>query len=1168
MWTINFLLCKNGSMRAALYSSHYSCCHVERNIHSGLLKSSNLKKQIFDEYSKLDRVLFQKFYTKHDRNLVKCYVDVTRSFDHMNTKFMTNLSDLIFWKIEKMTKSNNLLQCPKEMINNFFDQLARKLGYNYLRLTPTFEKIDYRSGRTFWSCEYNIKWPEEKMISFIDSNKRGASNGSALAVLNFLCEKNVISSKGAPLLCRNNSENCLPINVTRMYCTKSSKNRENEEIDVLQVKPKIEETQHSKISHLFPNPKHTLGNVCQTVANDKGSREFLLSSSYKQVQKSWVCTHKIKWPEERSFSVTSSTKRQASTKCAWEALEYLLKNNRIDKKGVPILYDKQDIKALVKENIPILSFEDNHMEKLQKIVEFHTQQLFPILVECTEKIEKTVEKEESSDDVLREYQQRFLGYNKYRCKEPVHLPVSDYKEAIIEMVKGNRVVIVKGEPGCGKSTRIPQYILEGWAREAVEMRKPCRIVVTEPRRIAAVSLADRVALEREEEVGNIVGYQVRFKSNFQKNIGRILYCTNGILLQYFKSDPDLKNFTHIVVDEAHERDINTDLLLNMLKRVLDRNPSLKVVIMSATIDTDLFQDYFKGSALMHIPGFTYPVKSHYIDNCTLNLEKTIKMCNEPEPSVVHEDVVKILLHLHEKKPEGAILCFLPGWEDIRKIRNLMPNTSDMTVLCLHSRLQDSEQWKIFSRTPPGVRKIILSTNIAETSVTIDDVVYVVDTGIHKETRLDVDRGVMCIDNHWISRSSMDQRRGRAGRCRPGESFHLYPKAKAETVPEFSLPEMLRVSLTKVVLDSKVYSQDMNASEFFSQLPSPPSQQSVELSVQELKDLELLDDDEKLTPLGEVVVNFQLEPKLSKVLVNSVIYKCVTPIVDIVTVFSMGSEIFASGLERKDQIRSVKARFSKTSDHMAMMRIYEIWDEFRESGRRDRMEKFCQDLFILPARMNNLKALRDIHFDYLHDGLKCRVLPISDDFSDEDEIVKGVLLSGVGTFLTHRNWDIVKGRMKRTNMFHTRLNHKATVTPESVNFKNISLNSKFLLYINETRSNVRRTTVIRETSVIPAIMLLLFSNKKLLLENITKDQYSPNLKSDDQVILKLSGTRLNFILDREQALTIMQCKLALNSCYDHYVYQLTKGGEYNATLNQLWDELLSLLNDFLKDFKNE
>lgn len=243
------------------------------------------------------------------------------------------------------------------------------------------------------------------------------------------------------------------------------------------------------------------------------------------------------------------------------------------------------------------------------------------------------------------------------------------------------------------------------------------------------------------KVGNIVGYQVRLHSKFNNNTGRILYCTTGILLRRMQTDPELKDCTHIILDEAHERDVNTDLLMNLLRQALEKNPNLKVVIMSATIDTNMFQEYFKNAGVIHIPGFAYPVGVKFLEDIKgIDLSKTKKMCSETSPYVVCEDVVKVINRIHKIGEEGAILCFLPGWEEISRIKRLLGYSRDKYVLCLHSRLQDNEQRKIFASLPPGVRKIILATNIAETSVTVNDVRYVIDTGIHKEHRFDSDKG--------------------------------------------------------------------------------------------------------------------------------------------------------------------------------------------------------------------------------------------------------------------------------------------------------------------------------------------------------------------------------------------------------------------------------------------
>lgn len=212
-------------------------------------------------------------------------------------------------------------------------------------------------------------------------------------------------------------------------------------------------------------------------------------------------------------------------------------------------------------------------------------------------------------------------------------------------------------------------------------------------------------------------------------------------MRRLQTDPSLSDCTHIILDEAHERDINTDLLMNLLRYALELNPELKLVIMSATINTKVFQEYFMDAAVFTVPGITYPVQEHYMDSIkAVDLRKTLQMCQSNEPHVIVEDIVNLIKFIHAEKPEGAILCFLPSWDDISRVAKALPSTKDMTVLRLHSKLDIDDQKKVFAKPPSGVRKVILSTNIAETSVTIDDVVYVIDTGIQKSSKFDAEKG--------------------------------------------------------------------------------------------------------------------------------------------------------------------------------------------------------------------------------------------------------------------------------------------------------------------------------------------------------------------------------------------------------------------------------------------
>ncbi|XP_063921598.1 ATP-dependent RNA helicase DHX30-like isoform X2 [Zophobas morio] len=910
------------------------------------------------------------------------------------------------------------------------------------------------------------------------------------------------------------------------------------------------------VDRLYVAPKNILNNAYDVVAQQLKNRDFRLQPVYNIIKgkgknSSWSCTYHIKWPEVTKFVSIGQTKQEASHKAAICVLLWLRKNEKITKEGFPIVVGKNEVKEIVKHTLPSLTLDANTVNQMKTIADIYKNQFVPKLTKCVEaKHVPTPTLDEVGDSFLSmSGKKRLFGVAKYLAKEKISLPISQHKEDFMKLIKENRVVIIKGEPGCGKSTRIPQYVLELWAKEGLARGEPCQIAVTQPRRIAAISLADRVSDERNENCGHIVGYQIRLKSNYNPTTGRIFYCTTGILLKYLQTDTNLSRFTHVILDEVHERDVNTDLLLNLLRNVLTTNPTMKLIIMSATVDVDLFRNYLNHPPVMHIPGFTYPVKSYFLDDLsTLNLSESYQMAvnNNELPNVVHEDVAKLIRHIHKTKKEGAILCFLPGWEDIIKVEKLMSPSSDMSVLCLHSRLQDSDQRKIFSRTPPGVRKVILSTNIAETSVTIDDVVYVIDTGIHKENRFDHDKGVNCIDNYWISQSSMAQRKGRAGRVQPGESFHLYTKSKYDTFSHFTDPEILKTSLTKIVLNSKVYSNNMDALEFMSKLPSPPEKNSTRRAVRELKDLKLLDDCENLTSLGKRLANFQLEPKLAKILVNSVVYKCVTPVVDIVTLFSSDTELFRSSLVDKGSIKKIKTQGSRHSDHLAVMRLFEAWLELMEDFDEETAARYCTDANLVHHKLVTISKLRKIHFDYLHNGL-LEALPVADSYSDNDELVKAILFSGVGNLLRHRNWDVVKGRYKKADIFLTNYNQKATITSDSVNFKRTSFCSNFLLYFNEVRSNIRRTTVVRECSEITPVAVILFSDKDLIIREVGGDS--------GEVILSLKDTKIEFSCSRQQAMDIQMCKEALDNMYQYYIFQMTEGGECNAEINHLWDNVL-------------
>ncbi|KAL1501953.1 hypothetical protein ABEB36_007176 [Hypothenemus hampei] len=878
-----------------------------------------------------------------------------------------------------------------------------------------------------------------------------------------------------------------PIENYRFFATKSNTNVNdsifplNDTVSQPPLESVSEDQPLLKIYHKFPHPKNILHNFFTILSEELKDKNLKIEPIYKseEIKKGvmmWTASYNLKWPVEMKITARATSKKLASTKAASDAINFLQKHNKISTEGMPLIYHEREIKKLTKKKETVINLDKTVVDLLTNITQVFDKDLKPLVESTNFKVDNLLEDE-------TEYKSHnlkipnYLGIQAYMAKEKIKLPITDFKDSFIQLLSKHNCIIVEGKPGCGKSSRVPQYILESWIHQDREAL--CRIAVTQPRRIAAISLANRVSNERDEPVGHIVGYQVRLQANFQAKTGRIVYCTTGILLRHLQTDPLLRKFSHIVLDEAHERDVNTDLLMNLLKRALNENKNLKLVVMSATINAQAFSDYFNGAPVFNVPGFTFPIKKYFLEHLPVNCPKTLSMCKQDKPQIIHEEVKQLIQYIHETKPPGAILVFLPGWEDLTKLEKLLNRNNDSAVYLLHSKLKDSEQYRIFSKPPPGIRKIILTTNIAETSITIDDVVYVIDTGIHKDNIFDNDKGINVVDNAWISKASANQRTGRAGRCQAGEAFHMYSVEKFEEMTNYTPPKILTTSLTKVVLDSKVYSNNMNACQFLNNLITPPEEIAIQRAVEELKQLELLDQDEHLTPLGRTLINFQLEPCLAKTLVNGVLFKCTTPIVDIITLFSAESGVFGSvTLTGKDALKRVKSQYSSTSDHLALMRLYEKWLELKESENQDVVEQFCRQTNMVSHKLDFLNKLVNINLNYLHTELY-HAMPISDQFSDNDELVKAVLYSGTGTVLEHRNWDIVKNRLKtNVNVLVTRHNHKATISPESVNFKRKKFPSNFLVYINETRSNIRRTTIVRECSLIPTISVLLFNSNEL------------------------------------------------------------------------------------------
>lgn len=625
------------------------------------------------------------------------------------------------------------------------------------------------------------------------------------------------------------------------------------------------------------------------------------------------------------------------------------------------------------------------------------------------------------------------------------LPAYKEKDALLAETSRNQVVIISGETGCGKTTQIPQFILES----EIECGRgaQCSIICTQPRRISAMSVSERIAVERGEKLGETVGYKVRLEGMKGRDT-HLLFCTTGILLRRLLNDRNLKGVTHVIVDEIHERGMNEDFLLIVLKDLLPRRPELKLILMSATLDAELFSSYFGGAHTFHIPGFTFPVQIHFMEDILemtgyrltaynqiddYGQDKTWKM-NKQTPrrrksqivSAV-EDAFKaadfkdyspetqgslscwnpdcfgfnlieyLLCNICEKESPGAVLVFMTGWDDISCLKEklqanpILGDTNRVVLLACHGSMASEEQRLIFDEPKDGVRKIVLATNIAETSITINDVVFVLDCGKAKETSYDALNNTPCLLPSWISKVSAQQRRGRAGRVQPGECYHLYPRCVYDSFADYQLPEILRTPLQSLCLQIKSLKLG-SISDFLSRALQSPELLAVQNAVEYLKTIGALDVDENLTVLGRYLTMLPMEPKLGKMLVLGAIFYCLDPILTIVAGLSV-RDPFLSPMDKKDLAEAAKAQFSNEfSDHIALVRAYEGW----KNAEKDLAGyEYCWKNFLSVQSMKAIDALRREFYSLLKDtGLVDSISTTWSAWSYDQNLLRAVICYGL------------------------------------------------------------------------------------------------------------------------------------------------------------------------------
>jgi ATP-dependent RNA helicase DHX57 len=757
-----------------------------------------------------------------------------------------------------------------------------------------------------------------------------------------------------------------------------------------------------------------------------------------------------------------------------------------------------------------------------------------------------------------------------------NLPAAKFRAKVIDTLSTNQVMVISGATGCGKTTQIPQFILEHFITS--NAGGLCNIICTQPRRISAIGVAERVAVERSEKIGDVIGYQIRLDSRLSKHT-RINFCTIGILLRRLSTNPTLEGISHILLDEVHEREMLSDFILVILKDLLKKRKDLKIVLMSATLNSDMFSQYFNDCPTIDIPGRTYPVEKYGLETILdlikykpspeyilhgsngmklnnkndhkndhninrnndsnkntmgkielkqthLEIEKALKHCSLNARSAIDKinerkinydlivEIVKYICKSEKKEAEArqqqrgrgdndnvnsdgkAILIFLPGVGEIRQCYNALydhlikrnNNYLSLKVLQLHGSLRVAEQRLVFKKFP-GYRKVVLSTNIAETSITIEDISYVIDTGKVKETRYDQQTRCQALVETWVSRANALQRMGRAGRVAKGKCFQLYSiKTSLLEMLPYQIPEIQRTSLEHVIL--QVHLLGLGAPiEFLMKTVDPPLMKSITSATKRLQELKALDiKTKKLTPLGLHLANLPCEAGIGKMLIYGTIFSCIEPVLTIAAGLSVKSP-FVVPMSRRADAQAAKMSLAKhNSDLLTLVNVYNEWSSLTTYREK---RQYCDIKYLSHATLDMMRHLRKQFCNLLrsagflgHDN--------DDNKDDADDVIgdllwnnkskqyqcnkngssvailRSVITAGLYPNVIRINKSEKRGRLKFTTQKET-----INIHPSSVNFKCQFRKKKWMVYHQKQQTS---QIYVYDSTVITARSLLLFGGE--------------------------------------------------------------------------------------------